>query len=75
MIELKLQRPFIDDNGKVYDHLERHYAEDENGVRYKIKQIETGIIYDEAVDLYPCKYTYVATDALIEELQKTTVEQ
>ena len=28
----------------------------------KIKQIETGIIYDEAVDTLPCRYTYEETD-------------
>lgn len=68
MIELKLQRPFIDDKGKVYEHLEKHYAEDENGVRYKIKQNETGIVYDEAVDLLPCKYAYDTTEELVEEV-------
>jgi hypothetical protein len=30
---------------------------------YLIKQIETGIIYDEAIDV-PGKYTYVETDEL-----------
>lgn len=68
MIELKLQRPFIDENGKIYGHLERHYAEDENGVKYKIKQIETDVIYDEAIDLYPCKYTYEITNDTVEEV-------
>jgi hypothetical protein len=24
----------------------------------KLKQIETGIIYEEAIDSIPCKYTY-----------------
>ena len=69
MIELKLQRPYIDENGKVYEHLERHYAEDENGAKYKIKQIETGIIYDEAIDPYPCKYTYEVTEEPVEEVE------
>ena len=68
MIELKLQRPYIDFNGKVIENLEKHYAEDENGVRYKIRQVETGIIYDEAVDLVPCKYTYEITEELVEEV-------
>lgn len=68
MIELKLQRPFIDDNGVERANLEKHYAEDDNGVRYKIKQVETGIIYDEAVDLFPCKYTYEITNNIVEEV-------
>lgn len=70
MIELKLQRPFIDDNGNIREKLERHYAEDENGVKYKVKQIETGRVYDEAVDLIPCKYTYEVTNEPVE----TTIE-
>ena len=85
MIELKLQRPYVHYDGEVFNHLEKHYAEDANGVRYKIKQVETGIIYDEAVDIYPCKYTYEATNEPVEVDEneqlakenklKTTVEQ
>ena len=30
----------------------RHYS-DKN---MKIRQIETGIVYDDAVDIYPCPY-------------------
>lgn len=33
---------------------------------YKIKQNETGIIYDEAIDLETANYTYTETDILIE---------
>lgn len=40
------------------NNLIRHYS-DEN---FKIKQIETGIIYDEAIDVMPCRYTYEETD-------------
>jgi hypothetical protein len=29
---------------------------------YRIKQVETGEVYDEAVDVYPCRYTYTETD-------------
>ena len=32
---------------------------------YKIRQIETDAIYDEAVDVRPCRYTYEETDELI----------
>lgn len=34
---------------------------------FKIRQIETGIIYDEAIDVLPCRYTYEETDMPIEE--------
>lgn len=68
MIKLKLQRPLVDEDGKIIEHLERHYAEDENGIRYKILQVETGIIYDDAVDYIPCKYTYEITEEKVEEV-------
>lgn len=45
----------------------RHYAEDEQGIKYYIKQVETGIEYSEAVDLIPCRYTYVVTDKKVEQ--------
>ena len=40
------------------NNLIRHYSDD----NFKIKQIETGIIYDEAIDVIPCRYTYEETD-------------
>lgn len=40
----------------------RHYS-DQN---FKIRQVETGRIYDDAVDRYPCKWTYEETDEPIE---------
>ena len=27
-----------------------------------IRQVETGIVYEDAVDTVPCRYTYVETD-------------
>ena len=45
----------------------KHYAEDLNGVRYFITQIETGIEYSEAVDLIPCRYTYSVTKKVVED--------
>ena len=40
------------------ERLVRHYSN--KGV--KVKQVETGIVYDEAIDLIPCKYTYEETN-------------
>ena len=74
MVELKLQKPFIDENGNVRNDLEKYYAEDENGIRYYILQVETGIEYVEAVDTVPCKYTYIATDKSTEENIEEEVE-
>lgn len=44
-------------------NLYRTYS-DEN---YKIRQIETGIIYDEAIDVEDSEYSYEETDEKIEE--------
>ena len=41
----------------------RHYSD----AGFKIRQIETGIIYDDAVDIVPCPYTYEETDKPIED--------
>lgn len=43
----------------------RHYS-DKN---FKIRQIETGIVYDDAVDVIPCAYTYEETDEPIEDYE------
>ena len=44
------------------ENLVRHYSD--KGM--KIKQVETGLVYDEAIDLIPCEYTYEETDDIIE---------
>lgn len=62
MVELKLQNPYIDEQGNIRENLEKHYAEDENGVQYCIVQVETGAEYTEAIDVLPCRYTYKVTD-------------
>ena len=36
----------------------RHYSD----LDLKIRQIETGIVYDDAVDVLPCRFTYEETD-------------
>ena len=38
-----------------------------------IKQVETGIEYDEAIDVYPVKYTYIETDKDIELEEKEDI--
>lgn len=51
-----------EDGVKLY----RTYS-DEN---YKIRQIETGIIYDEAIDVENIEYTYEETEEKIEEMEE-----
>ena len=48
----------------------RHYSNQ----NFKIRQIETGIVYDEAVDVIPCRYTYEETDEQIEEVELSAEE-
>lgn len=47
-------------------NLYRTYS-DEN---YRIKQIETGNIYDEAVDVESSNYTYKETNEKIEKIEE-----
>lgn len=47
-------------------NLYRTYS-DEN---YKIRQVETGVIYDEAIDVEGAEYTYEETEEKIEELEE-----
>lgn len=44
----------------------RHYSD----AGFRILQNETGIIYDDAVDVMPCKYTYSETTELIEVVEE-----
>lgn len=39
-----------------------------------IRQIETGALYEDAVDVIPCKYTYEETDIPIENEEDATSE-
>lgn len=40
-----------------------------------INQIETDILYEDAVDSIPCKYTYEETDELIPMKEENTEEE
>ena len=50
--------------------LVRHYSDE----GLKIRQTETGIVYGEAIDVIPCRYTYEETDEPIEETEEATSE-
>ena len=41
----------------------RHYSD----AGFKIRQVETGVVYEDAVDIIPCRYTYEETDEPIED--------
>ena len=56
----------IIDNGKRI----RHYSDK----FVRILQNETGVVYDDAVDVLPCKYTYTETDERIETAEDEAIE-
>jgi hypothetical protein len=56
----------IDIQTTIDEEGNEHIVEIE-GDFYYIKQIETGIEYEEAIDIIPCKYTYMVTDKKIEK--------
>ena len=44
----------------------RHYS----NIGMKLLQVETGIMYDDAIDIVPCKYTYEETNTSIETTEE-----
>lgn len=46
------------------DTRERRYS-DKN---VKLLQVETGVLYEDAVDIIPCRYTYEESDVPIESI-------
>lgn len=47
---------------QISERRQRTYSD----LNLKIRQIETGNIYNDAVDMIPCRYTYEETNELIE---------
>ena len=45
------------------ENRERRYSD----LNMKIRQIETGNLYEDAVDVIPCPYTYEETDIPVED--------
>lgn len=60
MIEIVTEYPYNNNYTLV-----KTYAIDELGNHYKIQQVQTSIIFDEAIDTFPPKYNYVATEEKI----------
>lgn len=67
MINLMVEYPFVNLKGDLNDNLIKHYAKDDEGKLYYIKQVQTGVIFEQAVDIYPCSYSYEATNIPITE--------
>lgn len=51
----------IIDHGNV--QVIRHYSNN----NLQIRQVETGLIFDDAIDIVPCQFTYEETDTPIED--------
>lgn len=62
--------PVIMDDGYENYGLVKHYSD--KGMM--MKQIETGDTYGEAVDVYPCPFTYAETDIPINPEQFDELE-
>lgn len=54
---------------KIIDHgtvqVIRHYSDS----NLRLKQIETDLLFDDAVDIMPCQFTYEETDIPIEDIE------
>ena len=48
-----------------YNTLIRHFSDEGKMIR----QVETGVIYSEAVDVVTCEFTYEEIDQIIEEIK------
>ena len=46
--------PYIDEKGTAHEDLVKTYSDE----GLKIMQVETGLIFEDVVDCYPCKFTY-----------------
>lgn len=64
------EHPLIMDDGSENEGLTKHYSN--SGMM--MRQVETGAEYAEAVDIYPCAYTYEETDIPIDPDDEATTE-
>ena len=53
------------------DTLIKHYSD----LGVMLKQEETGMLYADPVEIYPCPFTYTETDIPIEEEEEVSEEQ
>ena len=63
---IKQEYPFIDEAGKEHPDLIRTYSD----TGYMIKQVETEEFYSDAIDIYPCRYSYVETDIIVNQFDE-----
>lgn len=56
-----LRTEYVDNNTRI-----RHWSD----MGMQLRQNETGILYEDAVDYLPCAYTYTETDIPIEDWEE-----
>ena len=70
-----IQETYIDEFGVRHENLIRTYS----NAKKVIKQLETGIEYDEAIDILPIRFTYAETDKdvvfEVEPIEELEVEE
>lgn len=52
---IKQQHPYIDEHGVAHEDLIKTYSDE----GHKIIQLPTYCLFDEAIDRYPCRFTYI----------------
>ena len=60
---VKEQHPYVDEAGVSHEEFVRTYSDEGK----KLIQLETGYVYEDAVDLYPSKYHYREYDEAQDE--------
>ena len=68
---IKTQYPYVDEKGIEHTAFVKTWTDDETKV---LLQVETGAMYGEAIDLYPCPYTYEEVNKPTEEDEEHTEE-
>lgn len=56
-----LRTEYVDEGTRI-----RHYSD----IGMYLRQVETGILYEDAVDYLPCRFTYAETDIPIEDWEE-----
>lgn len=68
---VQTQYPYIDEHGVSHNSLIKHWTDDEAKI---LLQVETGLLYLEAIDVYPCRFTYSEVDKPVEEEEEVEEE-
>lgn len=67
-----IRETYIDENGVKHENLIRTYS----NAKKVIKQLETGVEYNEAIDIVPVRYTYAETDKdIVVEVEEEIEEE